>query len=45
MKLRNDKILIFGGAHQPDEYINIDGFLQEIELTALMLLECDKTKY
>lgn len=31
-----------GGAHQPDEYINIDGFLEAIELTALMLLECDK---
>jgi succinyl-diaminopimelate desuccinylase len=33
-----------GGAHQPDEYINIDGFLQAIEITALMLLECDKTE-
>lgn len=31
-----------GGAHQPDEYININGLLQAIELTALMLLECDK---
>jgi succinyl-diaminopimelate desuccinylase len=30
-----------GGAHQPDEYINIDGMLKAIELTALMLLECD----
>jgi acetylornithine deacetylase/succinyl-diaminopimelate desuccinylase-like protein len=33
-----------GGAHQSDEYINIDGFLQAIEITALMLLECDKTE-
>lgn len=31
-----------GGAHQPDEFISIDGFLEAIELTALMLLECDK---
>lgn len=31
-----------GGAHQPDEYINIEGLLKAIELTALMLLECDK---
>lgn len=34
-----------GGAHQPDEYINIDGLLSAIELTSLMLLECDKTRY
>ena len=31
-----------GGAHQPDECININGFLDAIELTTLMLLECDK---
>lgn len=30
-----------GGAHQPDECTNIDGLLNAIELTALMLLECD----
>jgi succinyl-diaminopimelate desuccinylase len=31
-----------GGAHQPDECISIDGFLGAIELTALMILACDK---
>lgn len=31
-----------GGVHQPDEYINIDGFLKAVELTALMLIETDK---
>ena len=31
-----------GGAHQPDECISIDGLLDAIELTSLMLLECDK---
>lgn len=31
-----------GGAHQPDECINIDGFLEAIELTTLMILACDK---
>ena len=31
-----------GCAHQPDECINIEGMLQAIELTMLMLLECDK---
>lgn len=31
-----------GGAHQPDECIHIDGFLAALELTLLMLLECDK---
>jgi succinyl-diaminopimelate desuccinylase len=31
-----------GGAHQPDECISIDGFLEAIELTALMVLACDK---
>jgi acetylornithine deacetylase/succinyl-diaminopimelate desuccinylase-like protein len=30
-----------GGAHQPDEYINITGLLRAIELTLLMLLKCD----
>ena len=30
-----------GEAHQPDECINIKGFLEAIEITALMLLECD----
>ena len=33
-----------GGAHQPDECINIEGFLEAIEITVLMLLECDKVK-
>ena len=31
-----------GGAHQPDECISIDGMLKALELTLLMLLECDK---
>jgi succinyl-diaminopimelate desuccinylase len=31
-----------GGAHQPDECISINGFLEAIELTALMELACDK---
>lgn len=31
-----------GGAHQPDECINIEGLLKAIELTMLMLIECDK---
>lgn len=31
-----------GGAHQPDECISIDGMLEALELTMLMLLECDK---
>lgn len=31
-----------GRVHQPDECISIDGLLNAIELTMLMLLECDK---
>lgn len=31
-----------GGAHQPDECIHIDGFLEAIELTTLMILACDQ---
>lgn len=31
-----------GGAHQPDECVSVDGLLEAIELTAEMLLECDK---
>lgn len=31
-----------GAVHQSDECININGFLQAIELTMHMLLECDK---
>ena len=31
-----------GAAHQPDECISIYGLLNAIELTMLMLLECDK---
>ena len=30
-----------GAAHQPDECISIDGMLEALELTLLMLLECD----
>ncbi len=30
-----------GGAHQPDECINIEGFLEALELTLNMILECD----
>lgn len=31
-----------GHVHQPDEYISIEGLLNATELTALMLLSCDK---
>lgn len=31
-----------GGAHQNDECISIDGFLESIELTVQMLIQCDK---
>ena len=31
-----------GGAHQPDECININGFLEAIEIIMLMILECDR---
>ena len=31
-----------GAVHQPDECISIDGLLEAIELTTLMILECDK---
>ena len=31
-----------GGAHQPDECISIDGFLEGIELTMRYILTCDK---
>ena len=33
-----------GGAHQSDECTNIEGFLEALELTLQMLIECDKTK-
>ena len=33
-----------GGAHQSDECINIEGFLEALELTLQMLIECDKTE-
>jgi succinyl-diaminopimelate desuccinylase len=33
-----------GFVHQPDECISIDGFLKAIELTALMVLACDKVE-
>ena len=31
-----------GGVHQPDEFINIEGLLKAMELTALMLIKLDK---
>ena len=31
-----------GRAHQPDEYISINGLLESIEIAALMLIEADK---
>ena len=30
-----------GNAHQPDECINVDGFLKAVELILHMALECD----
>ena len=33
-----------GGAHQPDECISMEGFLEALELTLQMLIECDKTE-
>ena len=33
-----------GGAHQPDECICMEGFLEALELTLQMLIECDKTE-
>ena len=33
-----------GAVHQPDECISINGFLEAIELTALMVLACDKVE-
>lgn len=33
-----------GGAHQSDECISIEGFLDALELTLQMLIECDKTE-
>lgn len=33
-----------GGAHQSDECINIEGFLEALGLTLQMLIECDKTE-
>lgn len=33
-----------GGAHQSDECISIDGFLQALELTVQMIIECDKSE-
>lgn len=32
-----------GGVHQSDECINIEGFLDALEMTLQMLIECDKT--
>ncbi|MBQ4509484.1 MAG: Sapep family Mn(2+)-dependent dipeptidase [Clostridia bacterium] len=31
-----------GGAHQPNEHINIDGFFEALEIIVKMLIECDK---
>ena len=33
-----------GAVHQPDECISINGFLEAIELMALMVLACDKVE-
>lgn len=33
-----------GGAHQCDECLSIEGFLQALELTIQMLIECDKSE-
>lgn len=33
-----------GGAHQSDECISIEGFLQALELTLHMLIKCDKAE-
>ena len=32
-----------GEIHQPDEYLDIEGFFKAMELTMLMLLKCDNT--
>jgi len=31
-----------GGAHQPNEHINIEGFFEALEIIVKMLIECDK---
>lgn len=33
-----------GGAHQPDECIHMDGFLEALELTVQMVLACDRVE-
>lgn len=33
-----------GGAHQSDECINIEGFLEALELTLQMIIKCDKAE-
>lgn len=33
-----------GGVHQPDEFIDTEAMLNALELTILMLLECDKAE-
>lgn len=38
----NDMPKGHGKAHQPDECLNIEGFLKAIEIVMNMLLECDK---
>lgn len=32
-----------GGAHQPNEHINIEGFFEALEIIVKMLIECDKS--
>lgn len=34
-----------GFAHQPDEFISIDGLLDALEITVKMLIECDKNHF
>ncbi len=31
-----------GGAHQPDEHIDLDGFFEALQIIVEMLIECDK---
>ena len=35
----------YGGAHQPDEYLDIDGLLQAIRILAHTTLQCDELLY
>ena len=35
----------YGGAHQPDEYLDIDGLLTAIRVLAHATLQCDALLY